>query len=56
MWIRMTLGIGILTLPKYVKTYGLVIGVFLIIVCSVINYLTYKFIFHASHLTGEKTY
>jgi len=56
MWIRMTLGIGILTLPNYVKEYGLVTGVSFIVVSAIINYLTYNFIFTASFETGKKTY
>ncbi len=56
MWIRMTLGIGILTLPSYVKVYGAYPGLALIILSAIINYLTYSFIFSASFVTGKKTY
>ena len=53
MWIRMTLGIGILTLPNYVKKYGALSGIGLLILSAIINYLTYTFIFTASFVTGK---
>ncbi len=56
MWVRMTLGIGILTLPNYLKPYGLITGGILIILSGIINYLTYNFIFIASFETGKNTY
>ena len=56
MWIRMTLGIGILTLPKYVMGYGAVTGVILIIISALINYWAYVLIFNATFFTGKKSY
>ena len=56
MWIRMTLGIGILTLPKYVMVYGAATGVLLIILSAFINYLAYRLIFNATFYTGKKSY
>lgn len=56
MWIRMTLGIGILTLPVFVKVYGAFTGLFIILFSSVINYITYVFIFRASYFTGQLNY
>lgn len=52
MWIRMTLGIGILTLPVFVKTYGAITGLLIIIFSGFINYVTYIFIFRASYYSG----
>lgn len=56
MWIRMTLGIGVLTLPSFVKIYGAFLGLFIIAISAVINYLTYVFIFKASYYTGKFNY
>lgn len=56
MWIRMTLGIGILTLPNYVKVYGAITGGTLIILSALINYLAYIFIFQSTYRTGKTTY
>lgn len=56
MWIRMTLGIGILTLPYYIKQYGAVIGLFVLLVCALLNLLAYYFIFEASFTTNKKSY
>ena len=52
----MTLGIGILTLPKYVMGYGAVTGVILIIISALINYWAYVLIFNATFFTGKKSY
>ena len=56
MWIRMTLGIGILTLPNYVKVYGLITGSSFIILSACINYMAYSFIFQSTYRTGKTTY
>ena len=56
MWVRMTLGIGILTLPYYVMQYGAFIGTIVIALAAIINYITYKFIFEASFITDKKNY
>ena len=56
MWVRMTLGIGILTLPYYVKVFGALTGFVLIIAAAVLNILTYNFIFEASFHTDKKNY
>lgn len=53
MWIRMTLGIGILTLPYFVKVYGAVLGLSIIILSAILNYITYLFIFEASYYSGK---
>lgn len=53
MWIRMTLGIGILTLPYFVKVYGAVLGLLIIILSAILNYITYVFIFEASYYSGK---
>lgn len=56
MWIRMTLGIGILTLPFYVKQYGAAYGVAVIALASIVNFFAYRFIFEASDVTQKKNY
>ena len=56
MWIRMTLGIGILVLPSFVMTYGAITGIFMILIASIVNYITYVLIFNASYFTGKKSY
>lgn len=56
MWIRMTLGIGILTLPFYIMQYGALTGMLVIAIAATINLLTYRFIFEASFFTDKKNY
>ena len=56
MWVRMTLGIGILVLPDFVKTYGALMGILMIFLAAIINYITYVLIFNASYFTGKKSY
>lgn len=41
MFIRMTLGVGILTLPYYMKMYGGLLGTFILIFAALVNYWTY---------------
>lgn len=54
MWVRMTLGIGILTLPKYVMVYGAIIGILLIFLSALINYFAYVTILRGTYYTGKK--
>ena len=54
MWVRMTLGIGILTLPKYVMVYGAVLGVIFIFIAALINYWAYVTILRGTYYTGKK--
>ena len=56
MWIRMTLGIGILTLPYYMKQYGVAIGLLVLLLSALLNLMAFYFIFEASFTTGEKSY
>lgn len=56
MWIRMTLGIGILTLPYFVKVFGANLGLLIIIFSAILNYLTYTYIFEASYYTGKQNF
>lgn len=56
MWIRMTLGVGVLTLPQYISGYGYVYGVLAIIAAGLLNLHSFRNIFHVSASTGEKDY
>ena len=56
MWVRMTLGVGILTLPFYLKQYGAVVGILVIVLSGLLNLLSFHFIFEASEYTGKKTF
>jgi amino acid permease len=56
MWIRMTLGVGVLTLPNYVSNYGYVYGCLAIIAAGLLNLHSFHNIFHVSASTGEKDY
>lgn len=48
-WIRMSLGIGILILPKYTQFVGIIPSILFIILGGFVNYKTYKFIFEAAY-------
>ena len=48
MWIRMTLGCGLLVIPYYMTYYGLIPGLFALIFAAFLNYITFRFIFEAS--------
>lgn len=56
MWIRMTLGIGILTLAYFFKVFGANLGLIILICSSLINYQTYLDIFEASYYTGKQNF
>lgn len=51
MWIRMSLGIGILILPYYTWFVGLIPAFVFIVLGAFINYKTYQFIFEAAYYT-----
>lgn len=56
MWIRMTMGIGILTLPYFFKIYGANMGLIILLVAALINYYAYIFILEASYYTGKSNF
>lgn len=47
----MSLGIGILILPKYAQFVGLIPAFILIVLGAFVNYKTYEFIFEAAYYT-----
>lgn len=56
MWIRMSLGIGILMLPSYTKKFGILFGVLFITLGALLNYASYKYIFEAAFYTEKFNY
>ena len=50
-WIRMTMGIGVMTLPYYVKQLGLLAGAVGIIVGGFLTLIAFKQILEASEHT-----
>lgn len=53
-WVRMTTGIGIMSLPFYVKQLGMVVGLVLIILAGVLSYFSFKYIFESQYTSGKK--
>ena len=47
-WIRMTMGVGILTLPKLIKDAGMINAIIFLILGCAMCYLSYTSIFMAS--------
>lgn len=56
MWIRMSLGIGILMLPSYTKNFGYFLAIILITIGALLNYMSYKYIFEAAYYTEKFNY
>lgn len=56
MWIRMSLGIGVLMLPYYTSKFGIILGLLLITIGAFLNYLSYVAIFEASFYTEKFNY
>jgi amino acid permease len=54
--VRMTVGVGILTLPSYLKNFGGVLGIFVLSLAAFISYLVYSFIVDVSNETGIYDY
>ncbi len=56
LWITMTMGVGVLTLPALVKEVGITGGFICMILAANLCNLSYKFIFEASIYTKIKDY
>ena len=56
LWVRMTMGIGVMTLPFYMVAYGLLGGIIALIIGSIVTLLSFLFIFEASVKTGKKNF
>lgn len=54
--VRMTVGVGILTLPYYVKEFGGLIGVLFLLLAAAISYMVYAFLIDVSNETGIYDY
>lgn len=55
-WIRMTMGVGILTIPKLIKEIGIIPGIIFLILGCLICYFSYSSIFFACVKTQIKGY
>jgi amino acid permease len=53
-WVRMTMGIGVMALPFYMRQLGLVVGAIVILLAGCMSYFSFKYIFFAQYYTGEK--
>lgn len=56
MWLRMSMGFGMLTLPFYSKQFGGITVCLLLIIASLINYQSYTFIFDAAYHLNNYNY
>lgn len=50
--VRMTVGVGILTLPVYLKELGGLMGIFFLLMAAVFSYMFYSFLVDVSNETG----
>jgi amino acid permease len=53
-WVRMTMGIGVMALPYYMKELGVLVGSIVILLAGMMSYFSFKYIFFAQYYTGEK--
>lgn len=53
-WVRMTMGIGIMALPFYLKQLGMLTGALIILLAGCMSYFSFKYIFQAQYYTGKK--
>jgi amino acid permease len=52
LFIRLCIGVGILTIPYYMKVYGGVIGVVMLVLAALVNYFMYSFLAEVGNKTG----
>lgn len=53
-WVRMTMGIGVMALPYYMRELGVLTGVVVIFLAGIMSYFSFKYIFFAQYHTGKK--
>ena len=53
-WIRITTGVGVMSLPFYIKQMGLIAGILLILLAGSMSYFSFKYLFDAQYYTGKK--
>ena len=51
-FVRLCIGVGILTLPYYIKVFGGVVGVSVLFLAVVVNYLMYSYLAEVGNQTG----
>ena len=56
MWVRMTLGVGMLLLPFYFKIFGVMGGILAVLISMAVNYWMYILIFEAAIHTDGKNF
>lgn len=52
----MTLGIGIFAIPHYIKNFGVLLGIGILILAGLFNYLTFRLIFEVGTFTNKTSY
>ena len=55
-WIRMTMGIGILTTPYYISSFGVLGGVLALLIGAILCLMSFRFIFEASVERKQKEF
>lgn len=55
-WMRMTMGVGVLTLPYYVSMLGLTGGALALFLCTMMTYFSSMFILEATNKTNANDY
>lgn len=56
LWMRMTMGVGVLTLPYYMSQFGILFGCLILLMCSLLTYFSCKFIFEATDVSNVTDY
>ena len=55
-WIRMTMGVGVLTIPYYICDFGIMGGVICLVLGAIICGISFRFIMEASIITKKNSY
>jgi amino acid permease len=55
-FMRLCIGVGVLTLPYYMRTYGGLVGALIFVLAAYVNYLMYAFLIDVGNKTGIHDY
>ena len=56
LWVRMTMGIGVMTLPYYISYFGVLSGSIALLIGGLFSLMSFSFIFEACDVSGETNY
>lgn len=56
LWVRVTMGVGVLLLPNMIRMFGMVTGLLLIGIGGILSLMSFNYIIQVSDMTGINDY